>query len=379
MDKFPNGDYLVSGRRTSTVYRVCGTTGAIVWRFGGKTNDFQQAFSVEGQHDTKIMDSNDTHVTLSFLDNAFRPGEDFFSNQYSRGLIVELDTTAMSAHILAEFPHPDKGISATRGSMRVLPNGNIWTCWVARSLQTEHLPDGSLLMQARFTGAMSSYRSSKQAWTGRPYYPPDVHAAMVEKNGQNFTIVHMSWNGATEVHEWYIYHIPSARDSARQLVATIPKRGFETSAWTDGHASHVVVEAVDVNGYTLGTSAVFASIPLRGGEASPRLDDDVAVRHTFAASIQRLWGMSTLNDPTGTFLLGTLLGVAVGLLLRSTVMRLLPVRSRRRLAWWRRRMVEYDRPFARYRTASGDDDMSEEKPLCAPQGEARMYSRVRYR
>lgn len=70
VDKFYDGDYLISMRNTNTIYRVSHKTGNILWRLGGKFSDFQQDFLFSGQHDARVVSQNDTVLIISFLDNA---------------------------------------------------------------------------------------------------------------------------------------------------------------------------------------------------------------------------------------------------------------------------------------------------------------------
>ncbi len=116
-------------------------------------------------------------------------------------------------------------------------------------------------MEAQFKAGVRNYRSFKYEWVGRPSQPPDVRsAALQEIDGSISTIVSVSWNGATEVHEWNIYEAnPSGME--RTLIDTVPRTGFETTTWLDGYFSHVVVEAVDKAGEKLGEAVVFATVP----------------------------------------------------------------------------------------------------------------------
>ena len=286
------------------------------------------SFTFSGQHSAKVLETNDTHTTISLLDNAFFPqGHPQATNDMSRGLLVQLDTTTMTAQMLNEYPHPYKGFAMGRGNMQMLPNGNAWLCWTSNPLQSEHAPNGSLIMKANFKANVASYRSFKYPWIGRPSYPPDVHAAIVSKDGQWYTIVHMSWNGATEVYEWNIFHT-NADGWERNLVATVPRRGFETSTWTDGHGSHVFVEALDKNGNVLGKSNTFASLPPRSSGST--------------GSAQESYFASVMHDSRAAMIFGIFLGIVVGLLAWGIRKWLWPLQNGNRLAWWRQKTQAYD-------------------------------------
>jgi hypothetical protein len=89
-----------------------------------------------------------------------------------------------------------------------------------------------------------------------------VRAAAVEQDKVPYTVVHVSWNGATEVKEWHVYHTNS-EGKERKLAAKAEKHGFETVVWSEGWASRVVVEGIDKDGDKLGESYVFPTIPTK--------------------------------------------------------------------------------------------------------------------
>ena len=87
------------------------------------------------------------------MDNAKAEEDEQAEAPYSRGLIVALHTSLapMKATVIQEYPHPD-GVGAYslgRGSTQVLPNGNVFTCWVSGCLHSEHTADGEIVMEAR--------------------------------------------------------------------------------------------------------------------------------------------------------------------------------------------------------------------------------------
>lgn len=153
VDKFlGDGSYLMSGRHTDTIYKIS-RSGDITWRLGGAHSDFVADFEFRRQHHARILSHNDTHTTISFFDNASAEDKEKGTAKWSRGLLVALrtDTVPMTATMLAEYGHPDGPGSFTlgRGSTQVLPDGNVFSCWVNGCLQSEHSPDGTLLMEAR--------------------------------------------------------------------------------------------------------------------------------------------------------------------------------------------------------------------------------------
>lgn len=77
------------------------------------------------------------------------------------------------------------------------------------------------------------------------------------------TLVHISWNGATEVASWNVYRTDaSGKMTSQSPDANTPRTGFETKMRLPDHASYIVVEALDQSGNVLehGTSAVIRTV-----------------------------------------------------------------------------------------------------------------------
>ncbi len=297
IDKFANGDYLLSGRPSNAIYRISRNDGSVVWRLGGKKSDFDLPITFSGQHAAKIRAEDDNRVLVSFLDNAFGPGEPQTTNDASRGLLLALDTNTMTVEVVQEFKHPDGEYTEGQGNLQWVPGtDHAWICWRNKAMHTEHAADGSLIMEARFKAGVRNYRSFKLQWVGRPAQPPDVRSTAVQTRDDTIeTIVFMSWNGATEVRQWQIYETnPSGTNTT--LVATVDKTGFETTIWIKGYLGHVLVEAVDALGEKLGEPSVFATVP--------------TLEQLVEADEYTSWIPSVLTNPMIAFLLGMIASVA---------------------------------------------------------------------
>ena len=72
IDKFPDGDYLVSSRHTDTLYKISHLNGTIMWRLGGVRSDFNftDGSRFSRQHHARVVSQNETHTLVSVFDNA---------------------------------------------------------------------------------------------------------------------------------------------------------------------------------------------------------------------------------------------------------------------------------------------------------------------
>lgn len=255
VDKNEAGDYIISMRFTDTIYGISGEDGRVIWRLGGPKSDFKQDFNFSRQHDAKFLSSTGATHVISFLNNAADERGDL--EPVSSALIVELDTVAMTARVLARIPRPDGGLTKLRGGVQVLPNGNTFVGWSEWGYHTEHAPNGDHLMSASFTSQrFSTYRSYKAEFVGRPTWPPGVAASVYGTSHIDITtVIHASWNGATDVAGWNFY-AQAHDDSSPVLIGYTNKTDFETMYIVDGYMDWITAEAVDRDGKSMSKSPV---------------------------------------------------------------------------------------------------------------------------
>jgi Arylsulfotransferase (ASST) len=257
IDKNENGDYLLSARFTDAIYLISGQDGQILWRLGGKLNNFEKDFRIYRQHNARFMESNATHMTISFFNNA--SDELTTDEDVSSVLVVQLNTamTPMTATLLRRYKRPDGGLSRLRGNAQLLPNGNWFAGWSEFGYHTEFTDDGTCVMEAKFVSErFNTYRAYKYEFHGFPQDPPDVRAFVYGSQSSRLTTVfHVSWNGATEVASWNFYAQAGA-DKPPVLIGNTTKLGFESTFITDGYLDWVSVDAIDAQGSIIGRSAI---------------------------------------------------------------------------------------------------------------------------
>ncbi|KAL3477861.1 ASST-domain-containing protein [Aspergillus californicus] len=255
-DKNSLGDYLLSARFANTIYYIS-KEGEIVWRLGGKLSDFDMDFTFSKQHHARFVESNATHHVISLMNNASDEGE--HEEDVSSALYVEIDSAAspMTAKVVKRINRPDGGLTRLRGNVQTLDNGNVFVGWSERGYQSEHDPDGKLLMEGKFASTrFSSYRSYKFPFTGRPNTPPDVISSVYGTDEADLiTIFHVSWNGATDIASW-VFYAQSSDDGVPVPVGNTTKLDFETMYIAEGYLDWVSVEAVDRDGNVLGKSGI---------------------------------------------------------------------------------------------------------------------------
>ncbi|OAP55336.1 hypothetical protein AYL99_10309 [Fonsecaea erecta] len=264
--KDARGDYLVSLRHTSTVYKISGGDGSIIWRLGGKFSDFQQDFNFSGQHHARIVAEDDNGMTITLFNNAAddRGVQANTANTSSMQVIKVYDREEpRRAELLAHYLRPDGELTKKRGSAQMLDNGNAFICWSASGYITEHTPDGRVILEANFlTDRFDSYRAYHFTdWVGRPAEPPALISYAHRGGSQKplpSTVLYVSWNGATEVASWTFYGASSIGDGGDSFhrLGSVSKLSFESSMAVDGYWPYTYAEAYDARGNLLGTSEV---------------------------------------------------------------------------------------------------------------------------
>ncbi len=263
IDPEPGGDIFISARSTWAGYQLEGGTGRVLWRLGGLRSSFKMGPGTETawQHDGRVLP--DGEVTL------FDDGSNPPIHRQSRGVRIALDFSTREARLASAYTHPDPPLlAASQGNMQTLADGNAVVGYGGLPEISEYARDGSLLFDAHLPYDLTFYRAFRFPWSGRPESPPAVLASL-NSTGEE-TIVHASWNGATEVASWRV--LAGERPEALKPQTTIPASDFESSTiLPEKKFAYVAVQAFDSAGRVLGTSRTVrtisyaASLPSLGG------------------------------------------------------------------------------------------------------------------
>jgi hypothetical protein len=245
IDVEPDGNLLVSSRRTFTVYKIDRRSGEIIWRLGGKRSDFEMGEGtwMRYQHDARRHPDG----TITVFDNG-----GVKKDEQSYGLVLDADTSQMRASLVRHYAHPDKVLAATQGNVQVLENANVFIGWGSEPVFSEFSEDGKLLFDANLPPEVESYRAFRFVWSGEPAdEEPAVAAELGEAEGE--LRVYASWNGATEVASWEVLSGPAPERLKPTVSAS--REGFETAITVlRGAGRYVAVQAKDSSGRVLGAS-----------------------------------------------------------------------------------------------------------------------------
>ena len=244
-----DGNLIASSRHTWTTYKIDKTTGAVIWRLGGKKSDFalDARSRFAWQHDFRQRRDG----SYGMFDNGAGITK---VRDYSRGLVLRLDEGARKAAFVAEYVHPDRLSAPTQGSFRELADGGSFVGWGQMPHFTEHNPDGTVRLAGHLPPDNQSYRAYKADWAGEPLDQP---ALGLRVEGGN-VVVDASWNGATRVVKWRARS--GTQPGALTEAVEAPRSGFETTLMVPGTPEYVVAEAIDASGKVLGASS---AIPVR--------------------------------------------------------------------------------------------------------------------
>lgn len=247
-----DGNLLVSGRHTWTVYKIDRTSGILDWRLGGKKDSFTEpaAATTAWQHDARMEPDG----TLTIFDNGANRGT---VTHHTRGLVLRLDESAMTVALVHAYPAPPKVVAIAEGSFRLLSNGDYLAGWGTAPEYTEFAPDGTVVSDAKFpssNGTINSYRALKSTWNGHSDDSPAI--AATRKSGDELT-VWASWNGATDVANWTVLAGPDLTHLVP--ITTVPRKGFETTIRATSNEPYVEVQADGVGGAVLGTSSAIGA------------------------------------------------------------------------------------------------------------------------
>jgi hypothetical protein len=171
-----DGHLLATFNSLSELTKINRQTGEVIWRFGGKNNQFafeglEPAQHARGLHNVTRLDNGN----ILFFDNTPRNTE-----QTARAVEYQLDEERMVATLVWHYVPDEPVLGVFRGSAQRLPNGNTIIGWGNASdrggpVATEVTPDGEVVFRLWFDiEGLASYRAFRFP------YPPAAAAIISE-------------------------------------------------------------------------------------------------------------------------------------------------------------------------------------------------------
>lgn len=155
-----DGNLLLSSRNMSEVTKINKKTGELIWRLGGKNNEFtfknDDGFSF--QHSVRRLPNG--NITL--FDNGNLKDE-----KISRGVEYEIDEKNKTVKLVKEFKSDSSVFSIWMGNMQNLPNGNRVIGWGKNNnhiVFSEFNDSGDEILQASTNDQYLTYRAFRFPW-----------------------------------------------------------------------------------------------------------------------------------------------------------------------------------------------------------------------
>lgn len=165
-----DGNLLISSRHMDEITKVSRATGEIIWRLGGKNNQFTFVNDPIGfSHQHAVRRIPNGNITLFDNGNFHRPC-------FSRAVEYALDEDRKTATLVWQYRHVPDVCGFALGYVQRLPGGHTLIGWGATNpTVTEVAADGTVVSELTLDAGVSSYRASRHEWP--PVRPAGVRLA----------------------------------------------------------------------------------------------------------------------------------------------------------------------------------------------------------
>ena len=242
-----DGNLLISGRHTWTIYKVDRHSGQVIWRLGGKHSDFSMPANAAfaWQHNALAAGAN----TIRIFDNERNDAGQVMP--HSRVIWLQLSLATMSATLARAIAHPNGWSANSQGNAQGLDNEDTFVGWGDSGRLSEFDQQNGLLFDALLPGAQT-YRAYRFVWSAQPATRPIASGRHHGRGRKRKSTIHAIWNGATSVVRWRILTGRSAKHL--KAVRTVSWNGLDTQATIPGTPREVGVVALDRGGHVVGRS-----------------------------------------------------------------------------------------------------------------------------
>ena len=154
-----DGNLLLSSRHMDEITKINRETGEIMWRLGGKNNQFtftNDSIGYSHQHAIRRIPNGD----ITMFDNG-----NFHSPQFSRAVEYKLDEEKKTVTLVWQYRNSPDNYGVAMGYVDRLPNGNTLIGWgVSTPSVTEVSPEGVKLFELSLPDNVVSYRAFRFQW-----------------------------------------------------------------------------------------------------------------------------------------------------------------------------------------------------------------------
>jgi len=154
-----DNNIIISSRHMDEVTKINTQTGNIIWRLGGKNNQFtftNDTIGFSHQHFARRLSNG--HLML--FDNG-----NYHSPSFSRVIEYNLNETTKTAEISWQYRHSPDIYAFAMGSAQRLSNGNTLIGWgSATTTLTEVNPAGQVVYELSLPSGQMSYRAYRDEW-----------------------------------------------------------------------------------------------------------------------------------------------------------------------------------------------------------------------
>ena len=154
-----DGNILLSCRHMDEITKIDRTTGNIIWRMGGKNNQFtfvNDSIGYSHQHAIRRL----ANGNLTMFDNG-----NFHTPPFSRALEYQVDQVNKIATLVWQYRNNPDYVSPAMGYVQRLSNGNTLIGWGATNPSvTEVTSDGKKVYEMSLPTLVVSYRAYRYQW-----------------------------------------------------------------------------------------------------------------------------------------------------------------------------------------------------------------------
>ena len=170
-----DGNLIFSSRHMDEITKVSRQTGAILWRLGGKNNQFtfvNDPDRFHHQHSARRLANG--HLLL--YDNG-----NFHTPPYSRAVEYALDEENLTATLVWQYRNTPEVFGGAMGSVQRLPNGNTIIGWGSTNPSaTEVTPEGVKVAELNLPTGTYSYRAFRFEWPPRLTIAPRIESGTID-------------------------------------------------------------------------------------------------------------------------------------------------------------------------------------------------------